>query len=69
MKARIDSFLGSRYGKVVNTALYLVAAAAITALIDYITQIDMSGQPVLYATAVQIVNLILMSLRQAYFKK
>lgn len=67
--SRINTFLKTPFGKVVNTALYLAGSAAITALVDYITQIDMVGQPVLYATAVQVINLLLVAIKQIWFVK
>ena len=66
---RTISFLKTPLGKMVNTAFYLAGSAAITALIGYVSQIDMAGQPVLYATAVQMVNLILVGVKQLFFAK
>ena len=65
----LKSFLRSKAGSVVNVALYMAAAAAITSVVDYTAGLDMSGQPILYTTIVQVVNLVLVGIRQAYFKK
>lgn len=66
---KLNQFLSTPLGKVINTALYLAGSAAITALVDYITQIDMAGQPILYATIVQGVNLVLVAVKQTWFAK
>jgi len=65
----ITRFLDTKVGSIVNVALYLAASAAITALVNYLGQLDLTEMPTMYVLVVQVINLLLVSLKQAYFKK
>jgi len=62
-------FLNTKIGSIVNVAIYLAASAAIAALIEYFAKLEVSDMPVYYALGVQVINLLLVAIKQSFFKK
>ena len=64
MKAKIQAWLNTKLGSILNVAIYIAASAAITALADYFANLNLEGEPIYLVTIVGIINLLLVALKQ-----
>jgi hypothetical protein len=68
MKKKIVGLLNTKPGSVLNVAVYIAVSGAtaggISALTDYFAKLDLTSQPYWFVTAVGVINLILVAIKQ-----
>ena len=72
MKAKVQGLLKTKIGSIINVALYQAGSAALAAgldaLIKSLSGINLAGEPANFVLTVQIINLVLVGLKQALKK-